>query len=239
MNTQNLSKVIREAMSSGPKRMSQPELARISGVSQSTINRILNNDTDNPGYFNVIALMGALGLSHSDIESGRIGVAESRASYDQPGPGPAAGLEDLGYVLVPRFEVTAGMGNGDVIHSEQVTDHLAFKSAWVRAMGLNVNHIACIRCRGDSMETTIRDGAIALLDLRPKTTDGVFALARPGLSDEAELLVKRLTWRQDGGLEIRSDNRQKFPDPEVYPPGFDLAQLRIIGQVRWAGNEIF
>lgn len=64
-----------------------------------------------------------------DIQSGKRAISNEITHVPQ-------GFE--GFVLVPRYDVAASMGNGAVIHSEQVVDHLAFREAWVRTeLGAN------------------------------------------------------------------------------------------------------
>ena len=144
------------------------------------------------------------------------------------------------YALVPRFNIRAGMGPGEPVQSEQVTDSLAFRADWLQKLGIPEGHAACVRCIGDSMEPTLKDGDIALLDLTAiKTTDGVYALSRPAYDDHKEVIIKRLEWRTNGELWVLSDNKSKYPEADKYEPGFDLAQLNIIGRVIWAGGDVF
>lgn len=165
-------------------------------------------------------------------------VSEIRDIHGALGPAPVS--EVLAeYALVPRLSINAGLGAGVEVVSEQITDQLAFKRSWLQHVGVPPNKAVCIRCVGDSMEPTISDGDLALIDTTPRQSDGLYALSRPSGSGEHDVTVKRLMWGVDRRLSIHSDNRDKYPDPEVLEPGFDLAQLRIVGRVVWAGGRVY
>lgn len=182
-----------------------------------------------PTLSNFTAWCEAVGADPSEVLSGRF---SHRVREPQ-----AISYEDLdGYALVPRYDITAGMGLGRDVHSEQVVDHLAFREDWLRGLGLHVDRIACITCRGVSMEPTIGDGAIALLDLARRDGDGVFAVSRPNHGDGQELVVKRIEHRLDGSTHVISDNRAKY-DPIVIPPGKE-PDISVIGRVVWAGGVV-
>ncbi len=142
------------------------------------------------------------------------------------------------YSLVPRYNIRAGLGRGEPIHSEQITDNLAFKAEWLEKLGVRRGMAACVQCIGDSMLPTVRHGDIALIDLGAiKTANGVFALSLP-LDDTHEVIVKRLQWRTNGDLWVVSDNKERYPEPEIYGPDFDVGELRIIGRVVWVGGTV-
>ena len=82
---------------------------------------------------------------------------------------------------------------------------------------------------GDSMEPTINDGDLVMVDQRDDwLRDGLFAFT---LGDEAR--IKRLH-RLIDGVEIRSDNDELY-SPE-FVRGAQADQLQIIGRVVWAGR---
>ena len=135
-------------------------------------------------------------------------------------------------MLVPRFDVQVSGGDGALVHSEQIVDHLAFREGWVRDMGLDPLHLALVKHVGDSMEPTLQHGDLVLIDLRVNAVldDAIYALA----VDE-ELRCKRLQRFVDGTVTVKSDN-PNYDDQIVQPS--DLERLRIIGRVRWRGREM-
>lgn len=141
--------------------------------------------------------------------------------------------KELGYTLVPRYDVLASAGGGADVHSEQVVDHLAFKTAWLKTdMGLAPNHLTLISAVGDSMEPTIREGDLLLIDHTQDqvTEDAIYVLRHDGL-----LIAKRLQKALDGTIYIRSDNTIY---KELTVSKDNLADLRIVGRVVWFGRKI-
>ncbi len=138
-----------------------------------------------------------------------------------------------GYIKVPRFEVKASAGGGAIIHSEQIVDHLYFKTEWVKnVLGIPRDFLALISVQGDSMEPTLSNGDLILVDTRTsRVEDGAIYVVQ---YDDA-LLVKRLQKKYDGSVVIRSDNT--LYEPEILH-GDEAINLKIVGRVVWAGGVI-
>lgn len=138
-----------------------------------------------------------------------------------------------GYVKVPRFEVKASAGGGAIIHSEQIVDHLYFRTEWVKnVLGIPRDFLALISVQGDSMEPTLSNGDLILIDTRTsRVEDGAIYVVQY----EDALLVKRLQKKYDGSVVIRSDNT--LYEPEILH-GEEAINLKIVGRVVWAGGVI-
>lgn len=138
-----------------------------------------------------------------------------------------------GFVLVPRYDVRGSMGNGHVIHSEQIVDHLAFRADWVRTeLGTNPANLVLISAIGDSMEPTLRAGDLLLIDRSVEAVkqDAIYAFATNG-----ELRVKRMQLKMDGSVVVKSDNAQY--DPEILTP-VQAAAVHLVGRVVWSGRRM-
>ena len=138
-----------------------------------------------------------------------------------------------GFVKIPRYKVDASAGHGAVIHSEQIVDHLTFKADWVHnALGVPVASLALINVKGDSMEPTLANGDVILIDMSLNSFDdsAVYVLRINGT-----LLVKRVKRNLDGSVLVSSDNA-------VYPPDVikgDLVDtLNVVGRVVWCGRRM-
>lgn len=141
--------------------------------------------------------------------------------------------KDLGYTLVPRYDVQASAGGGAFVHSEQIVDHLAFKTIWVKKeMGLDPNHLTLITAIGDSMEPTVKEGDLLLIDHRQNQVieDAIYVLRM-----DDHLIAKRLQRALDGTIYIRSDNPVY---KELTVTKDNLADLHVIGRVIWFGRRI-
>lgn len=132
---------------------------------------------------------------------------------------------------VPRLDVRASAGAGGVVVSEAPSDTFGFSEPWLRGIaGGSPSGLSMIKVQGDSMEPTLSDGDDILVnrnDGANQLRDGIYVLR---MGDD--LLVKRVArhpFRRT--ITIRSDN-------PAYPefPNVALADLRIIGRVRWMGR---
>ncbi|MRR33189.1 helix-turn-helix transcriptional regulator [bacterium] len=142
---------------------------------------------------------------------------------------------DLGsdFVLVPRYEVSASAGGGALVHSEQIVDHLAFRSEWVRsALDVSVKDLALISVKGDSMEPTLSNGDLILVDTSTRKVEdnAIYVLRYNGA-----LMVKRIQRKIDGSLIIKSDNL--VYEPEMVS-GEAVNELHVVGRVVWSGRRM-
>jgi len=148
--------------------------------------------------------------------------------------GPLAVTADLGpgFIQVPRYDIAASAGGGSVVHCEQVVDYLAFRAEWVQDnLRVDPRYLALIRVTGDSMEPTMSDGDLVLVDTSQRriATDSIYVLQ---FLDG--LLVKRVRSHADGTVSIISDN--KIYEPETVR-GEMLKGLNVIGRVVWYGRR--
>jgi len=141
--------------------------------------------------------------------------------------------EEDNYVLVPRYDVQASAGYGSLIQSEQIVDYLAFKRSWVASdLRMDPTELVLITVQGDSMEPTLFDGDLILVDLNENQLrrDAIYVLR----VDEA-LMAKRIQRIYNGGLNIISDN-------QTYAP-FTISReetdtLKVLGRVVWVGRAL-
>ena len=140
---------------------------------------------------------------------------------------------DDDYVHIPRYEVAASAGGGAIVNSEQIVDYLSFRADWVRsALGVAVGDLALISVIGDSMEPSLSEGDVVLLDMTTRSVlDGsIYALQLNG-----GLLVKRIQRMLDGSLIVKSDNARY--DTETVSEE-NAERLKIIGRVVWVGRRL-
>ena len=130
-------------------------------------------------------------------------------------------------VMVPRYDVRASAGLGAIVPSEEVTDYLAFRRDWFTRIGVSSEHAILAEIAGDSMEPTIPDGALILINTAVHRVQNgyIYAIRR-----EDELLVKRVQIRVDGTVVLISDNarydREEFSADRA-------VDLHVVGQVVW------
>ncbi len=145
------------------------------------------------------------------------------------GDGPDS---DNAVVKVPRYDATLAAGAGAWNEGKRRLDDIPFTTAFFRKRfgRPDGGGFAVLEARGDSMEPSIADGDLLLIDeTDTRLIDGVFGFV---LDDEAR--VKRFR-RLTDGVAIVSDNAH-YPVEEVR--GARFKQLKIIGRVRWVGKVL-
>jgi len=137
------------------------------------------------------------------------------------------------YALVPRLSVRAAAGAGAVNYQvDEIPDGaLAFRHEWLRERGVDPRHAAIIEAWGDSMEPTIRDGDVLLVNtaLDHVRTEGIYVIRFGEV-----LLVKRIAVGMDS-VTLISDN-PAIANETI--PRDRLAELHIVGRVVWFGRAI-
>lgn len=143
---------------------------------------------------------------------------------------PPAYLQD--FVLIPCYDVEVSAGHGTHVDQELQTGQLAFRKNWLKHRHLQPDKCALIKARGDSMEPTIYDGDLLLVDMSINSIidDTIYIV-----QTDNRLIVKRIQLALDGSLTIISDNK-KYKEQTITPD--QAKDVKIAGRVRWYGHEI-
>lgn len=203
--------------------------AEVAGVSDEQVARWRDGKAK-PNFYSIALLTYAAGKTLDWLVTGDE-PGEKRS--DNASQVQMFGRDDLpGFTLVPRLNVQASAGFGALALSEEPVDFLAFQESWLRARNINPRYARVLTTRGDSMEPTIRDGDVLLVDtsidhVRDNT---IYIVVYGGL-----VLVKRVHGKFDGSLVLISDN-------STYPPetiaAHDVPNLKVAGRVMWFGRSI-
>jgi len=203
--------------------LSQSELARRVRVSQGTISGLLSGVSQGSSHLHKIAR--ELGTTPEYLS----GETDDPTAGALPAPSPEIVAEQLDAVLIPHLDLSFSMGGGNVIEEPVVLGHVSFSRAWLRGrISGRIEDVALISGEGDSMEPTIRDGDMLLIDRsqrRMRQQDQIWAIA---LRDVG--MVKRLRRARAGGFEIHSDN------PAVSVDHADDGEMELVGRVIWIGR---
>jgi len=132
-------------------------------------------------------------------------------------------------VSIPLLSVFAGAGAGVAQEQIAVVRRLPFSGPLLRQLGVSPHHAHFITARGDSMEPTIADGAIVLVDTSVSRIrdDGVYAIVVDG-----DVRLKRVQ-KGVGVVTLISDNPKYRP--EVLSSTDDL---KVEGKVFWTGSGL-
>lgn len=148
-------------------------------------------------------------------------------------PAPVALIKDEPFDTVARFDAQSAAGNGIVNFDGEPIDHLAFSKRWLAQSGINAGASVLINVRGDSMEPSIYDGDLVMLDRRRTAirSGRIYVFRDP---DEG-LRVKRLEVIEGAAISLRSDN-PKYPPEHRTGEDMNRVSENIIGEVVWSGH---
>ncbi|PZR84156.1 MAG: hypothetical protein DI537_33585 [Stutzerimonas stutzeri] len=143
---------------------------------------------------------------------------------------PLADNDDV--ASIPRLDVIASAGPGIENPFPAVIGHLPFARRWLAELGVPENAAYLLELGGDSMEPTIRDGSICLLDTRLQTprVEGIYALI-----DGKDVRIKRIGRGWEGKIVLISDN-ERYDSETLAGP--EAEALRIAGKIVWAGGKL-
>lgn len=209
-------------------RLTVGELSEAIDVSTSTFNAWMAGGSS-PGLDNLVRIQEVTGISVQWLATGQepmvLGAEGNRL--------PAVAGQVDGFVYVPRYDVRAGAGAGQIVESENLKGFVAFREDWVRTrLRRNPINLKVIEAFGDSMSPTISDGDIMLVDT---SEDRVRGAAIYIVLAGNEVIVKRVELKIDGTLEVKSDNPAYEP---ITLRGHQIAELRVIGKVVWSGGLV-
>ncbi|MFC3579107.1 S24 family peptidase [Sphingomonas hylomeconis] len=196
-------------------------LAEALGVERSVANKVANGKV----VMNVRRADAVAALLHvtRDEMLYRAGLA---SEVPAPTSNPAVDDDDLAMVEIQHIDMAYGMGTTFAVDYPEI-DVLRFPKVWIES----ITHsppatLTWTRGKGDSMEPTIRDGDLVLLDRSQRTLTERDAMWAFTIGEEAA--IKRLR-RQGDSCEIFSDNASVPPDRQL------LRDINIVGRVVFVG----
>jgi len=206
--------------------MSDAAFARRCGIKYTTLRGYLEGKV--PGLDNAGKIADAFGVSVDWLR----GLDEERTQYQSQGSVPSI---STGMVAIPRYAVQASAGGGAIVLAQDVDDYFTVGRNWLERYLPRGTRTGIIEARGDSMEPTIRDGDILLLNFDIGNQDiangGVFVITIDG-----NLFVKRLQIMLDGSIMIRSDNERY--EPERVDREYADEKMQVHARVVWAGGPL-
>ena len=213
---------------------SADRLARAVGVSPSAFRKWLKGEAE-PSRERLVALADAAGVPIAWLAKGegtppRFAPREAGRGQDRTTPGRLVDLEQ--FLLLPKRLEAAAAGS-EPPPPQPTAEYIAFRHDWIRAAFRILPHeLAMEVAVGKSMQPTIRDGDLLLVDTTDRAASGfgVYVLEVAG-----ERLVKRLQRKVDGSVVLISDN----PSYQADLVSSELAAgLTVIGRVVWAGGTV-
>lgn len=136
---------------------------------------------------------------------------------------------------IPRYDVFLAAGDGALNDNNTPVEHLAFSKAWLKRMNVEPGMAALLSVKGESMQPTLFDGDLVLVDRNRFAVQSGKIYAFVDGDDGAR--VKRLRLFGNAGLVIQSDNHSsEFEDEERSGQEMQNVLDNIIGEVLWSGH---
>lgn len=138
---------------------------------------------------------------------------------------------ELGIAFIPEVDISFGMGGGTVLEETAQRGLVPFKTDWLRGLYSGaVDKLVVARGEGDSMQPTILDGDLVLIDTSQndiRSQDRIWAVAWGDLG-----MIKRVRRNPGGTYDLCSDN------PAVSPVNAADGEMHVIGRVIWIGRRM-
>lgn len=227
------------------------QLARATGVPQSTVHRIVAGESRDPRHSNLQRIAEYFGTTVPQLRGEEPMAAskvrdEAPATYDvkRPNARPSQlrmvewdddpdSLDESEYTMLPVLNVELAAGDGHLPGDETPQYLIPMRRHTIRRAGISTENCALVRVIGDSMEPRMSDGDLIGINTADRTVrDGKIYAIRDG----DMLRVKVLIGLPGGGLRIRSYNRDDYPDVDL-----DAAQaqrVEIIGRAFWVSSML-
>lgn len=205
--------------------MSQAELARRVGISQPTINGLIKGNNAGSKHLHRIA---------AELETNPawlVGETDDMSPTAAPLSAIEALSDKLDLQILPELELGYSMGGGSVFDAYEQKGIVPFQRSWLRSMmGGAFGDLFVARGEGDSMQPTLLDGDIVLIDTSQKRItkqDRIWAVSYGDLA-----MIKRVRRTPAGSYVLMSDN-----DAVKQVDCVD-EEMHVIGRVIWIGRRI-
>ena len=211
------------------------KLAKIIGLTQQAIAGWRNKGAIPPKWITKICedkgiMMEWLLFGKGSMYSSEPIIKETAPQYkDSPKIPESPDLDPHGFELIPVVEAHLSAGCGAYIGKEPSVEFYAFRTDWLKRIASSLRKVILVPVRGPSMENTIQDGDMVLVDTgRTK----IYPMCIYAIGIGEIIAIKRLESLPDGRIRTISDNK-KYPPEEI--PAQDI---RILGQVIWLAREL-
>lgn len=153
-------------------------------------------------------------------------------NLDDQGAGDISEIaRDHGIAMIEEVDLALGMGGGTFAEFTETRGLVPFKQDWLRGLHAGpVSNLRVVRGEGDSMQPTILDGDLVLIDT---TQDNILSQDRIWAVFWGELgMIKRVRRQPGGKFLLMSDNSAVTPVEAVD------GELHVLGRVIWIGRRM-
>lgn len=196
---------------------SQSDLANALGVHRSAITQAKRKNSIPEKW--ILKLARMFDLNPIWLQSGE----GKRRGTDQ-------GMEEMGFIRVPKVQARLCAGSGSFETGEDVQAYHLFHGPWLRNKG-RPDDMVLMDIFGDSMEPEIKDGDMILVD-QSQTDILSGAIYAVGIDDT--IMVKRLE-KRPGKLALISENLKY---ETIFLKEREMDTVRVIGRLVWICRDL-
>lgn len=213
------------------KGLSQAQLADTIGLSQQSVAKIENGETLQPRKIKEIAKV--LDVSQKWLQ---LGIEENGeiSSYVVEELEDAK-LDPSVFADIPVLDIELSAGNGcEAEIVESIVDSFPLRRTDLRKAGVSPSNARIVKIWGNSLLPVLNNGDHVAVDMsqsKPIRDGDLYALR-----DGVLLRVKVLINQPDGGLVLRSFNKEEYPD-EVLNFNERRSRIHVIGRVFWSSRS--
>lgn len=211
--------------------ISQAQLAERIGISQQSVAKIESGETLQPRKIKEIA--NVLNVSQKWLQ---LGIEENGTLSNfvvQEAEDAELDPEVFAYIPVLDIELSAGNGcEAEVV--ELVLESFPLRRIDLRKAGVNPANARIVKIWGNSLLPVLNNGDYVAVDSAQSSPirDGDLYAVRDGVL----LRVKILINLPDGGVILRSFNKDEYPD-EILTFDERKTRIHIIGRVFWSSRS--
>ena len=224
----DLERDLREHISDSIKEFCAAEMAEETGIPKSTLSKYLAKSST-ASAINAVLIAEA---------SGRVFRPQSASqSIRKLGRGepnldnPREEQSTSGFTLIPRYSISASAGPGDTPGEELEISVVSLQTSFLRELGADPRRCSAIVANGDSMEPTIPDKSVIIVDHSQRTVKHGCIYV---VNYADDLLVKRVHRKIGGSIELASDNA-RYPVEHVADNMVE--RLEVVGRVVYFCRE--
>lgn len=224
--------IARQASRVGKK---QVDIVRATGASKGTISQWFGG-TNKPGPRFYAKLCRVLLVDYDVLLAAIDGEISESFFNSSPSEPPASSSAQ--FTSIPMVESFYHAGNGEGLsHSEEPAflKSLSFRTDWLEYMGLDIGQLKVCMVHGRSMEPTLNEADVILVDRRESEIIDIENGAIYALVFKEKPLVKRVYVQELGGVKLESDNGSF--DALVFSEE-EAKEIEFVGRVVWRGGEV-
>ena len=111
------------------------------------------------------------------------------------------------FSYVPMAKAQLSAGGGSFVLTEDFVGYYAFRKDWLKRIATGPDQVVLMKVQGNSMAPTIMDKDTVLIDIgRTRIIEGQIYAMRL----DSTIMIKRLTHRPGGIINVISDNKEEF-----------------------------